>query len=165
KEDHHGIVLPNDAQALVLTITGAHVFIGAGGSLSGTTVTDGTIGLSASVASFTFVSIDPVTTYSALQITGLSGSIVGVPSLQLDVTDVSVAVNKVSPVGQKLDWARLGMFGLTIPNTIDVKVSGSIALDAFGFVLATGGFSLTKGTVSGNDTHGIALNQAEALTL
>src|SRR5207244_4475232 len=112
KDDHHGIVLPNDAQALVLTVTGAHLFIGAGGSLSGTTVTDGTIGLSASVASFTFVPIDPaVTTYSALQITGMSGSIVGVPSLQLDVTGVSVAVNKVSPAGQKLDWAGLNMFG------------------------------------------------------
>ena len=96
------ITLTN-ADAWAFSLTGAHVFVGVGGSLtasasaSGYDVVDGTIGLTANASSFKLASITQgSTTYTGLQVRGLNGDLVGIPGVIVHVTGVTALANLVS---------------------------------------------------------------------
>ena len=48
-------------------------------------------------------------------------------------------------------------------NTVELHAAGQVAVNVFGFVLATGGFSLDKKTITGSDGKGITFTNAPAL--
>jgi hypothetical protein len=78
---------------------------------------------------------------------------VGITDLDLTVSG-TVKVNKGPAGGNKLNWAQVTGAGnelptvtLTMDHTVDLAITnGSIALDAFGFVLLAGTFNLVKQT-------------------
>jgi hypothetical protein len=99
--------------------------------------------------------------YLALELTGLSATLVGVDGLTFGIWDAAVKVNKVkdgdSNVANdpdKLDWANftvddgLALDGFTVDAGVDVDVQGSVALDAFGVLIAKGSYKVQFGTVT-----------------
>src|SRR5439155_1308988 len=137
-----------------LSITSPHVWVGVGGSLSGTTVTDGTVGLSVTATQLHLVSLtdDLGVTYTGLQITGIAGSLTGVPGVEINVSGGLVKLNKSSGAA-KLDWtaAAYSTFGLEIPATTDLELAGTVGINVgSGFAVASGSFHLLSGQFSGS---------------
>src|SRR5688572_15206723 len=148
------------ADALVVTLTGVSVFAGVGGSLAANVVTPGTIGVSASGINATLAIVRTAggISYTGLQLTVGSASLVGVPGITATVTAGKVNVNTSSDPA-RLDWKTAGasstpLFGLEIADTTQVEVAGTLGLSIGGFVVAAGGFSLVKQTVAGGAVDG-----------
>src|SRR5688572_20628189 len=149
------------AEALVVTLTGVSVFAGVGGSLSAANVvTPGTIGVSASGINATLAIVRTAggVSYTGLQLTVGSASLVGIPGITATVTAGKVNVNTSSDPA-RLDWESAGagstpLFGLEIADTTQVEVAGTLGLSIGGFVVAAGGFSLVKQTVAGGTVDG-----------
>src|SRR5688572_11395464 len=148
------------ADALVVTLSGVSVFAGVGGSLVGNVVTPGTIGVSASGINATLAIVRTAggVSYTGLQLTVGSASLVGIPGITATVTAGKVNVNTSSDPA-RLDWKSAGagstpLFGLEIADTTQVEVAGRLGLSIGGFVVAAGGFSLVKQTVSGGTVDG-----------
>src|SRR5688572_7251382 len=149
------------ADALVVTLTGVSVFAGVGGSLSAANVvTPGTIGVSASGINATLAIVRTAggVSYTGLQLTVGSASLVGIPGITATVTAGKVNVNTSSDPA-RLDWKTAGagstpLFGLEIADTTQVEVAGTLGLSIGGFVVAAGGFSLVKQTVAGGAVDG-----------
>ena len=159
-----------------LTHPGVQVWVGVGGSLSGTsatsTVVDGTLGFSGGVTSLTLVSIkdkglnalDPADdkNYLGVSASGLTADLVGLEDVLEFHASANLALNKATdalgaPI-TKLDWDTLdttGTTGLTLPAltgvtaALDVHLDGTVALNALdGVLVAAGAFSLELGQVS-----------------
>ena len=107
-----------------------------------------------------------VKTYTGLEIEDLTAELVGIDDLTAKVYDGDVSVNMATDsslaagtVAQKLNWDTFAASSgelpdLSLVNTTDLAVSGSIALDLFGFVAVSAHLELTKGSVSGDDGEG-----------
>ena len=172
------ILAATPAQALTLQLTSAQLFIGAGGKFTaGVIDTSEAIGFSASTGLSLAVLTVGTTKYTGLELTQLSASLVGITGLDASLTQTTVQVNRVTPpAATKLNWGAfvsdpesllLPSFTASMNSSVDLTASGQVALNVFGFVLATGGFVLKKGTVSGQDgtTTILAATPAQALTL
>ncbi|MDO8341526.1 MAG: hypothetical protein Q7T59_06150, partial [Candidatus Woesebacteria bacterium] len=109
--------------------------------------------------------------YMALEISGMTAKLVGIEGLTFGVWDGAVKVNtatdtdnNVATVPAKLDWTTFftGTTGLVpagIPNVnagVGIEAQGSVALDAFGVLVAKGSFKLQLGTVTELGANGVA---------
>ena len=147
------------ATALVVTLTDVSVFAGVGGTLSATNVvTPGTIGVAVLHVSATLALVHTTagTDYTGLTLTVGTASLIGIPGVTATITSGKVNINK-SSAGPNLDWAHAGagstaLFGINIGASTDVEVAGTLGLSIGGFVVAAGGFSLVKQTVTGGTT-------------
>src|SRR5207247_1713786 len=164
-----GVISIPSADVLTLTITGGHLFAGIGGSLSGTTVSDGSVGISASGVELTLVSLGAGagSTYTGLQLTAATAAISGIPGLTVNVSNAFVKVNKAAPAGPKLNWqaASLASYGLDIAALTDVSVGGTVGIDVAGFVFARGAFTLTVSSGVAVSDGVISIPSADVLTL
>src|SRR6185437_11037867 len=148
---------------IALSITSGHLFAGIGGSLAGTTVTDGT-GLSADGVGLHFASVSPHTgpgtTYTALYLTVGTAQFTGLPSaFEVHIGGAFVKYNVTSDSTAMLDWtnAALASYGIQVDAGTSLSVGAdTIALAVGGFVFISGGFSfsvlsdvaVTDGTIS-----------------
>ena len=101
------------ADVMQVTVSNAHLFAGVGGSLSGadsTTVTDGSVGLSASGITVHLVTAKNTTTptkYTGLYLTVGSATLTGLDPIEVHLKDAFVKYNKVSVAEcAKLNWER-----------------------------------------------------------
>ena len=139
--------------------------------------TDGGIGVYASLESLQLVTLkdngstatDPSDdkSYLALQLEDLTAKLIGVEGLTFGVYDGGVKLNQFKDADtdasndQKLDWTALdNTEGLTLPALeidagVDLVVQGSMALDAFGVVIAKGSFSVQLGTLTDLGADGL----------
>src|SRR5207249_4505855 len=143
----------SNANALSFTISG-QLFAGVGGTLSGTTIgTANATGFSGSVNTLTVNSISaPAKSWLGVDASGIDLALVGVDNVALHVTSGHVQLNKASGAA-KLDWrgyapSGLSLFPLAIADSLDLHVSGSVTLNAFGSLIATGTLDLNQGQVS-----------------
>ena len=151
-----GGVLSGPQTAVTLTVTGGELWAGVGGSLDATdhsTVHDGTTGISAHGVTITYANItDGLTTYTGLELSVATATLVGIPGVQLYVTNLDVKVNQASggTSPTPLDWTTLPALGLSLSGATDLSVGGTLGIDiASGFVVASGTFTLTRSVVSG----------------
>jgi hypothetical protein len=101
--------------------------------------------------------------YMALEISGLTAKLVGIEGLTFGVWSGAVKVNtatdtdnNVATVPAKLDWPTffgntVGLVPAVIPQVgagVGIEAQGSVALDAFGVLIAKGSFKLQLGTVT-----------------
>src|SRR4029077_16604184 len=107
-------------------------------------------GLSAHVASIKLaLATNTAGKYTGLQITDLSGDLVGISALTFHVWDVHVAVNQgpVATVG--IDWSAVTGSGLTLSDPAKtLSLSGNAQLSLAGFVMAQGAFQVDKTTLN-----------------
>ena len=95
-------IAPFTADVMQVTVSNAHLFAGVGGSLSGadsTTVTDGSVGLSASginVHLVTAKNTASLTKYTGLYLTVGSATLTGLDPIEVHLKDAFVKYNKVS---------------------------------------------------------------------
>src|SRR5262249_48670642 len=95
--------------------------------------------------------------------------------LKFGVYDGAVKVNKVkagtavNPVPGKIDWSTftettdsLPVPTMAVPASVDLSAQGSVALDAFGVLIAKGSFKLDLGAVQG---QGVQNKTYQAMTL
>ena len=180
-----GTTTLSDARAMTVTLGDVTLWVGPGGSLNdngtATDVTDATtlsddtvqagdLGFSGHVNSMKLATLKDLkgntnpaddVSYLALELTGLSATLVGVDGLTFGIWDAAVKVNKVKDGDTnsandpaKLDWANftvddgLALDGFTVDAGVDVDVQGSVALDAFGVLIAKGSFKVQFGTVT-----------------
>ena len=137
-----------------VTVSNAHLFAGVGGSLTGadsTTVTDGSVGLSASginVHLVTAKNTTSLTRYTGLSLTVGSATLTGLEPIEVHLKDAFVKYNKVSLANApKLNWSETGLlsaYGVNVDATIDVSVgAAAIGLNLGGGLVLAGGFSFT----------------------
>ncbi|MEJ2310308.1 MAG: hypothetical protein P8Z78_13460, partial [Gammaproteobacteria bacterium] len=131
---------------------------------------DAGLGFHATLESLTLVTLkDPgadavLTTddisYMGLSLSDLSAELVGIDGLTFGVWDGAVKVNQMT-VGTtaaagstKIDWSTFteSSDSLVIPTldvsaSVDIYAQGSVALDAFGVLIAKGSFSISLGQV------------------
>jgi hypothetical protein len=189
----NGVSFTN-ASAVSLSLTGATVFVGTGGSLSNTTATatvvNGSLGFGGSVASLKVVSIKDTNngsasttddrSYLGVEASGLTADLIGLESiLEFHAGAVGVKVNKATDtdknpatVAAKLDWDSLTTSGmtlqtLTIDRALDIHADGSVAMNALsGVLVASGSFSLDLGQVSTTaPNNGTSFTNASAVSL
>jgi hypothetical protein len=190
---NNGVSFTN-ASAVSLTLNGATVFVGTGGSLSAASstanVVNGNLGFRGAVGSLKIVSIKDTNngsasatddkSYLGVQITGLSADLIGLETiLVFHAGNVNVAVNKATDtdndgatVPAKLDWDSLTTTGMTLENlvidsTLDVHADGSVAMNALsGVLVASGSFALDLGQVStAVANNGVSFTNASAVSL
>jgi hypothetical protein len=147
------------ANVLKFQITGASLFIGAGGELSAdytTMVTAGAVGFRIDGASFTMVSVSKGTTsFTAMSIGLNNAALLGIDGFTLGVSSATFKLNKTSVVGgPRINWSTATttpststnlLPALDIDSGVDVEVAGTLVLDAFGVVLVKGSFRLQLG--------------------
>ena len=152
-----GGTLSGPSQAMVLTVTGGHVFAGIGGSRAGTTVTDGTIGFAADGIGMTFASIvDGATSYTGLRLTVASATLLGIGGLELYISGVDIRLNSAtggtSPT--PLDWNAFPSIGLTLSGSVALSVEATVAISIGGLVAVAGTGSFSLSIVSGSGLSG-----------
>ena len=134
-----GFTFTKSGTLLVVTLTGASAFVGVGGSVSGFVVTPGSVGFSATVGE---VDVALEAGHYGVEVKDLSGSLVGVPAIVLDVEHLDATVNP-----DAIDWHTADS-SLSMDGTITLAASGTAEASAAGFVALAGGFSLTKSGTS-----------------
>ena len=186
--DHTTASGSDNASSSPVTLTGADVwafslgsssvFVGVGGGLtasgsaSGFDVSDGSVGVAATVTDVKVASVTQgAVTYTGVQVDGLTGGLVGVPGLTVHVAGVTALANLVSGSTTKLDWAGLDSgvvafsFDSGLTRAVALHLSGAVALELAGVVAATAdSFSLDHTTASGSDNASsspIALSGAD----
>ena len=178
-----GSVEFTDASVVKVSLSNAALFVGIGGSLSGSgagaSVVDGSLGFGATVDSLKLVSIkDGTTSYLGVEISNLAASLIGFSGvLDFQAFETNVQVNRAT-AGAKLDWDSLATSGialvgfLDIDEALDVHADGKVAFDALGLVVgkATGtggpGFSLDLGqasTTAANGTGSVEFTDASVV--
>ena len=164
------------ADVMQVTVTNAHLFAGVGGSLSGadsTTVTDGSVGLSASGITVHLVTAKNTTTpaakYTGLYLTVGSATLTGLDPIEVHLKDAFVKYNKVSVVGAPSSTGSehapqaFEAYGVQVDATIDVSVgAAAIGLNLGGGLVLAGGFSFT--TSSGVPVDDGALSSVATFT-
>ncbi|MHB1241813.1 MAG: choice-of-anchor D domain-containing protein, partial [Gaiellaceae bacterium] len=154
------------AKALAFTLTTPSVFVGLGAhvveagdpGLAGDLAT-GDIGIGASAATFALNSIVTAAgdRYLGINATGLTGALTGIDGLTFQVEGVTVSVNQATDgldavLGARLDWDSVPLatgFQLPIDELLQLHAEGTATIDAFGFVLVSGGFAVTKRELTG----------------
>src|SRR5260221_668407 len=96
-----------------------------------------------------------------LELSNLTAKLVGIEGLTFGVYDAAVKINKATDKDnnpatnpEKLDWTTFfpntaGLTPASVPQItagVDTEVQGSVALDAFGVLIAKGSFKLQLGT-------------------
>ena len=169
--DGNGIDLAG-ADVWALSLGSPDVFVGTGGALtpsgsaSGYDVSTGTVGIRASATSLELARISKSgTTYDGVQVDGLTGSVVGIPSVELELKSAHALAN-VSSGGARLDFAGLTSgvlpFTIGVSNTTSLEFVGAAAVSIAGVIAATGIFTVAHSTgVSGSDGNGITLAGAD----
>ena len=139
---------------------------GTGGYADDTINKDGGIGIYATLEELTLVTLKnnndtpsvltDDTSYMGLRLDGLEAELVGIDGLTFGIFDGVVLVNTANDTdgdanttAVKLDWTTFGTGkrGMTVPlltdvdADIDLHIEGSVALDAFGVLIAKGSFS------------------------
>ena len=182
-DDGAGAVPTFNADVLRLSLT-ASGFVGSGGSLSqdpltdpstATVVTTGAVGFNVPSATLDLVILQDTATrankYTGMQLSITDAGLIGIEDLGLTVSG-TVQVNK-GPAAGRLNWSQVTGTGreipgvtLTMDQTVELAIrQGSVALDAFGFVVLAGSFNLVKQTnVAINDGQ-LAAFQADVLSL
>jgi len=189
----NGVSFTN-ASAVSLTLDGASVFVGTGGSLSSATasatVVNGTLGFGGTVTTLKIVSIKDTnngsvsttddTNYLGVQITGLGADLIGLESvLEFHASGVNVKVNKATDtdnnattIPAKLDWDSLATSGITLASLAvdsaqDLHADGTVALNALsGVLVAKGTFDLDLGQASTTaPSNGVSFTNASAASL
>ncbi|HUL53652.1 MAG TPA: LEPR-XLL domain-containing protein, partial [Opitutaceae bacterium] len=107
-----------------VSVTGASLFVGSGGSLNGTgsgIVTTGATGFSATGANVTLARVTAGTeSFTGVQASVTSAALVGVASMDLQVSG-TVKLNQTSRTdGERIDWAT----ATTVPSTATNQISG-----------------------------------------
>ena len=150
-----------------------------GATFADDTVESGDLGFLGHVGSLKLASVKSLGTnatdpsddvsYLALELTGLSAKLIGIDGLTFGIYDAAVKVNKVSDGDTdatndpaKLDWSTFtategaGLLpDLTVNSGVDIDVQGSVALDAFGALIAKGSFRLQFGIVTDLGDNGL----------
>ena len=184
--DGHGITLTG-ADVWAFSLTNPTVFVGTGATLASDSgaasgyvisVGSGAVGLSSSATTFKLATIaQGTTTYTGIELDGLSGGLSGIPAATIHVSNVSALVNSVSPASAaKLNWATLSAgvipfsFDTHLTRDVSLSLTGALSLSIAGLVQAsTTSFAITHTTASGNDagTPTITLTGADvwAVTL
>ena len=105
----------------------------------------------------------PTASYTGLRLTVAAASLVGIPGVQIYVSNLDVKLNKATVAGP-IDWSLLtidggGSFGFDLSTATDLSVEGTVGLDVGnGFVAAAGTFSFERDVVSGGGlSHATAL--------
>src|SRR5206468_2157741 len=104
---------------------------------------DGSVGVAADASSFEFASITSgATTYNGVQVDGLNGDLVGVPTVTIHVKGVQALSNSVTPTtAAKLNFGAITdlpvRFSTGLTAAVSLHLSGAVALSAAGFVAAT----------------------------
>ena len=143
-----------------ITISNAAFFAGVGGSLTGasnTTVTNGTVGISASGVGVNVVTVRNTgngTKYTGVELAVGSADLVGADPIVVYLKDAFVHWdNSVSVGTAKLDWnsptasQAVKGYGLTLDKTTGTSIGASDAvLGISDFVQIRGGFALTTST-------------------
>src|SRR5947208_7622684 len=111
-----------------------------------------------------------------LELSNLTAKLVGIEGLTFGVYEAMVKVNQAKDTDAnaatnpaKLDFTTFfigatGLLPASVPNvdaSVDTEVQGSVALNAFGVLIAKGSFNLQLGTVTKPST----VYQAMVLTL
>ncbi|HVM56368.1 MAG TPA: hypothetical protein VMT74_02815, partial [Gaiellaceae bacterium] len=167
----------SDADVWAFSLGSSSVFVGVGGGLAtngatttGYEVTNGSVGISASV---TDVKVAEVTqgavTYTAVQVDGLNGDLVGVPALTVHVAGASALANLVSGSTTKLDWAGLAggvlpvSFDSALTRDVTLHFAGALALELAGVIAVTAdSFSADHTTASGSDNGSSPITLTDA---
>src|SRR5204862_536886 len=133
-------------------------------SATGYTVHDGTVGVSADATSFKFASITSgATTYNGLQVEGLNGALVGVPTVTIQVKGVEALANSVTPTtATKLNFGAVAdlpfAFATALTANVNLHLAGAVALSAADLVAATTDhFTVDHLTVSEGDAWAFSL--------
>ncbi len=168
---------------LLVQLTQTDLFVGTGASINtqGTAPLDddldvtGAVGFHVQGASLTLATLtDSGTTYTGLELNIDEVGLTGVTDLTLTVASGSVLFNEVSTGPTKLDWgSTTSDNGLLPADTfsdkliagLDFAVGGTVLVDAFGVVLGTATFSITKGTTTLTDTNTVPLSVTGDLLL
>ena len=168
---------------LLVQLTQTDLFVGTGASINtqGTAPLDddldvtGAVGFHVQGASLTLATLtDSGTTYTGLELNIDEVGLTGVTDLTLTVASGSVLFNEVSTGPTKLDWgSTTSDNGLLPADTfsdkliagLDFAVGGTVLVDAFGVVLGTVTFSITKGTTTLTDTNTVPLSVTGDLLL
>ena len=158
------------ADVMQVTVSNAHLFAGVGGSLSGadsTTVTDGSVGLSASginVHLVTAKNTATLTKYTGLYLTVGSATLTGLDPIEVHLKDAFVKYNKVSVLEcaqaqLERGWALKRLWS-DVDATIDVSVgAAAIGLNLGGGLVLAGGFSFTTSSAVLVDDKSTALER------
>ncbi|MEJ2331009.1 MAG: hypothetical protein P8Z33_14435, partial [Gammaproteobacteria bacterium] len=168
-----------DANVMVLTLENVNLFAGVGGSLNAngagladdTVNKDNGIGFYVEGVSLKLVTVqntaDLTKKYTGLELSLSEAGLVGIPDLTLKVSG-AVQVNK-GPVGlDRLNWTQVTGTGnelesvdLNMTAALELAVTGTMTLDAFGFVVATGTLTLEKSTATIDDGN-VAIGSFDA---
>ena len=138
----------------------SHLFVGLGASLtpdggaaSGYDVTDGSVGVDATVGGIKVATITQGTTaYTGVEADGIGGSFVGIDPVTLTVSGVTVLYN-ASSAAPKLNWAGLDSgilpysFSSDLTRALSFHLEGQAAVSFAGFVTGTAGFAVTESNV------------------
>ena len=127
--------LTKSVTLLAVTLTGASAFVGVGGSVSGFTVTPGSLGFSATVGE---VDVALESGHYGVEVKDLTASLLGVPLITLDVEHMNATVNP-----DAIDWHSLDS-SLSMDGTITLAASGTAEVAVASFVSVAGGFTLTE---------------------
>ena len=164
------------ADIWTFAITGATLFAGSGGSVTTSstpyTVNDGAVGVHAS-GSVDFAQItDASIIYTGLDATGLTGDLVGLNPVVLHISGATVLSNAASGSAAKIDFSAItfssfvpvaASFAINATATTDAHVSGTVALDLAGVLVAVSGFQADHTTVTTTAaTNGAAITGGDA---
>jgi len=160
-----GVALTN-ADLFAMTVTGAALFVGIGGTLTrGVDRASDVVGHRADAIGFTAAAAElriatvratDFSTYLGVEAGGVSGSLVGVPSVTFAVSDVELQLNQAKSVlgvdVPRLDWSGLagvgGVPAFTMNAAISLHLAGTVTIAFAGFVTGSAHFDLTFRDVS-----------------
>ena len=180
-----GTISLSGADLLAFTLTGGDFFVGIGGALTqpdsdrshDSIDTSNAIGLhvSGDLKLATIRNGLLGNHYLGLELSNVSGSLVGIPAsvLSLSVTGVSVQVNQATTAlgldAPRLDWHALHAADANVPDfsarmaaTTALAASGTASLDVLGLVTGSAHFELVTGVADVNVSGGTG---AKLLTL
>ncbi|TMJ93590.1 MAG: hypothetical protein E6G67_11940 [Actinobacteria bacterium] len=118
------------------------------------------------MTSVKFVSITQgAKNWTGVDVAGAALDLLGVPNVTLSVSGGAVKVNQATGAA-KLDWTTFSPTGMSLPHLdigqdLDLHVSGSAKLQAYGVLIALGTIDLDEGQVTDTNTVG---TDAEALS-
>ena len=168
--DHTTASGSDNASSNAITLTGAdvwafslgssHVFVGLGaaltpdsGAASGYDVSDGTVGVDATVTGVKVATITQGTaTYTGVEADGIGGSFIGIDPVTLSVMGVTALYN-ASSTATKLNWAGLDngilpyAFDSTLTRGLSFHLAGSATVSFDSFVTGSATFAVTESDV------------------
>ena len=153
------ITLTN-ADVWAFSLGSSHVFVGLGaaltpdsGAASGYDVSDGTVGVAATISGLKVATITQGTaTYTGVEADGIGGSFIGIDPVTLTVSGVKALYN-ASSTATKLNWAGLDSgilpfaFDSSLTRALSFHLAGSATVSFDSFVTGTATFAVTESDV------------------